>query len=211
MAWSLTPVASRQQLRVALGGNSMSSGVNTIRRRLENIDKRWLDHSCFCLMATSAANGSCDVSPRGDIPGFALILDETTLVLPERAGNRRGDGYANLLENPQVGLLFMIPGRNDTIRINGRATLVSDGEFFEALAVDGVRPVLALVVEVEEVFYHCVKAFQRSGLWRAETWSPDAAPSRSEVARELERLDEQLVRAPRGMDRLLVEVTCDVS
>jgi PPOX class probable FMN-dependent enzyme len=186
MDLGVTPVITRSHLRRALGGDSTSSGVNTIRRRLEDVDRRWLNRSCFCLMATAGADGSCDVSPRGDVPGFALVLDDTTLVLPERAGNRRGDGYANLLENPHVGLLFLIPGRNDTIRINGRGTLVSDGPFFDALAVGGVRPVLALLVAIEEVFYHCVKAFHRSGLWRPEQWDRDAAPSRGQVARALE-------------------------
>jgi PPOX class probable FMN-dependent enzyme len=205
-----TPVITPQQLRIALGGSSTSSGVNTIRRRLREIDRRWLDRSCFCLMATAGSDGSCDVSPRGDVPGFALVVDDTTVVLPERAGNRRGDGYANLLENPHVGLLFMIPGRNDTIRINGCATLVSDGPFFGALAIAGIRPVLALVVKVEEVFYHCVKAFQRSGLWRPETWKPEAAPSRTEVARELERPDEPSA-TQHEFERALVEVACDVS
>ena len=206
----VTPVITRQQLRRALGGDSTSSGVNRIRRRLEDVDRRWLDRSCFCLMATAGADGSCDVSPRGDVPGFAHVLDDTTLVLPERAGNRRGDGYANLLENPHVGLLFLIPGRNDTIRINGRATLVSDGPFFDALAIGGVRPVLALLVAIEEVFYHCVKAFQRSGLWRTETWRAESAPSRATVARELERLDQPLGVRSYEREEDLVHAVCDV-
>jgi PPOX class probable FMN-dependent enzyme len=150
------------------------------------VDRRWLAGSPFCLLATAGADGSCDVSPRGDEPGFALVLGDTTIALPERAGNRRGDGYANLLENGHVGLLFMIPGRTDTLRINGRALLVRDGPFFDQMAVAGRRPVLAAVVEVEEIFYHCTKAFHRSRLWRAECWDRAAAPSRSEVARALE-------------------------
>lgn len=163
----------------------MSSGVNTIRRKIDPIDREWLAACGFCLMATAAADGSCDVSPRGDKRGFVLSLDDTTIVLPERAGNRRGDGYANLLENGHVGLLFMIPGRIDTLRINGRAILADDGPFFDDLAVDGVRPILAVVVEVQEVFYHCVKAFNRSRLWRHEDWAPQSAPSRGEVAARL--------------------------
>jgi predicted pyridoxine 5'-phosphate oxidase superfamily flavin-nucleotide-binding protein len=114
------------------------------------------------------------------------VLSDTTLALPERAGNRRGDGYANLLENGHAGLLFLIPGRTDTLRVNGRATLVRDAPFFERMAVDGRRPVLAVAVEVEEVFYHCVKAFHRSGLWRPDTWERDVAPSRGSVARALD-------------------------
>ena len=184
--FALNPVTTRKELQDALGGEPRWSVINSIRSRLTDVDRRWLAGSPFCLLATAGADGSCDVSPRGDEPGFALVLSDTTIALPERAGNRRGDGYANLLENGHVGLLFMIPGRTDTLRINGRAVLVRDGPFFDRMAVEGRRPVLAAVVEVEEVFYHCTKAFHRSGLWRAEHWDRDAAPSRGEVARALE-------------------------
>jgi PPOX class probable FMN-dependent enzyme len=186
MHTAMTEVTTRAQLREALGGAPKRSLINEVRDRLDGVDREWLGSSPFCLMATAGADGSCDVSPRGDAPGFALVLDESTLVLPERAGNRRGDGYANLLENNHVGLLFMIPGRTDTLRVNGSAKLVSDAPFFEELSVAGQLPVLALVVQVEEVFYHCVKAFHRSGLWRPETWRPLSAPSRGRVLRSLE-------------------------
>jgi PPOX class probable FMN-dependent enzyme len=184
--FALNAVTTREELQDVLGGEPRWSLINSIRFRLTEVDRRWLAGSPFCLLATAGADGSCDVSPRGDEPGFALVLSDTTIALPERAGNRRGDGYTNLLENGHVGLLFMIPGRTDTLRINGRAVLVRDGPFFDRMAVDGRRPVLAAVVEVEELFYHCTKAFHRSGLWRAEYWDTDAAPSRGEVARALE-------------------------
>lgn len=180
-------VRSSEDLQDALGGAPKSSLINEIRPRLRDVDREWLAASPFCLLATAGADGSCDVSPRGDAPGFALVLSDTTLALPERAGNRRGDGYGNLLENGHAGLLFMIPGRTDTLRVNGRAVLVRDAPFFDQMALDGRRPVLALVVEVEEVFYHCVKAFHRSGLWRPESWGDHEAPSRGQVARALER------------------------
>jgi hypothetical protein len=183
----MRPVRSHEDLQDALGGAPKSSLINEIRPRLRDVDREWLAASPFCLLATSGADGSCDVSPRGDAPGFALVLSDTTLALPERAGNRRGDGYSNLLENGNAGLLFMIPGRTDTLRVNGRAVLVRDAPFFDQMALDGRRPVLALVVEVEEVFYHCVKAFHRSGIWRPETWSGYEAPTRGQVARALER------------------------
>lgn len=184
--FAMDVVTNHEELQEALGGSPRWSRLNSIRSRLTDVDRRWLAGSPFCLMSTAGADGSCDVSPRGDERGFALVLGDTTIALPERAGNRRGDGYANLLENGQVGLLFMIPGRTDTLRINGRALLVRDGPFFDRMAVDGRRPVLAVVVEIDEVFYHCVKAFHRSGLWRPEQWDRDVAPSRGEVARELE-------------------------
>lgn len=116
------------------------------------------------------------------------VIDETTLALAERPGNRRADGYRNVLENPHVGLLFLIPGRGDTLRVNGRARLVSEAPFFEELTVKGHRPVLALVVEIDELFHHCAKAFLRSSLWDPASWEPEAVvPRRAVVAHELER------------------------
>ena len=184
--FSLHAVRTAEELQDALGGEPRWSAINSIRSRVSNLDRQWLAASPFCLLATAGADGSCDVSPRGDEPGFALVLSDTTIALPERAGNRRGDGYANLLENGHVGLLFMIPGRTDTLRINGRALLVRDGPFFDRMALGGKRPVLAVVVTVEEIFYHCVKAFHRSRLWRPDSWEPAGAPSRGDVARAIE-------------------------
>ena len=115
------------------------------------------------------------------------VIDDRTIALAERPGNRRADGYRNILENPHVGLLFLIPGRGDTLRINGRARLVSDAPFFDEMVVKGHRPVLAVVVEIDEVFHHCAKAFLRSGLWDPETWDPEArVPRRAVIAQELE-------------------------
>ena len=131
------------------------------------------------------------MSPKGDPPGFAHVLDDTTVVIPERAGNRRADGYRNVLTNPHVGLLFVIPGRSDTLRINGRARLISDAPFFDDLVVQGHRPVLALVVEVQQIFHHCAKAFMRSELWDPQTWGDDL-PSTAVLAKTLSTTDETL-------------------
>ena len=116
------------------------------------------------------------------------VIDSTTIALAERPGNRRADGYRNILENPHVGLLFVIPGRGDTLRINGRARLVSDAPFFDEMVVKGHRPLLALVVEIDELFHHCAKAFLRSSLWDPATWDPEAVVARRAVlAQRLER------------------------
>jgi len=180
-----TDITSETELRTLLGQPG-DRAANKDRVRLHDHDRAWLAASPFCLIATSGADGTCDVSPKGDPPGFTLVLDDTTLVIPERPGNRRGDGYRNVLTNPHVGLIYLVPGRTDTLRINGRARLVSDAPFFDDLQVKGHRPVLALVVEVEQLFYHCAKAFLRSQLWDPQSWDGSDLPPRAVIARDLE-------------------------
>ena len=140
------------------------------------------------MLATTDADGNTDASPKGDPAGSLVhVIDEKTIAIAERPGNRRADGYHNILSNPHVGLLFLIPGRGDTLRINGRARLVREGPFFDEMVVKGHRPLLAIVVDVEQVFFHCAKAFLRSGLWKPETWDPEAVvPKRAQIAREVE-------------------------
>lgn len=159
------------------------------RSALTDVDRDWLAASPFCMLATADAEGRCDVSPKGDPAGQLVhVIDERTIAIAERPGNRRADGYRNILANAQVGLNFLIPGRGDTLRVNGRARLVSDAPFFDEMVVKGHRPLLAVVVEVETVFFHCAKAFLRSQLWRPETWEPDArVPRRAVLAHRLER------------------------
>lgn len=176
----LTEVVGRPTQRVA----------DKVRTSLHELDREWLSASPFCLIATASADRSCDISPKGDPPGFAHVIDERTLAIPDRPGNRRVDGFRNVLENPQVGLIFLIPGRGDTLRINGHAQLLRDAPFFDELVVKGHRPQLALVVHVEEVFYHCSKAFLRSALWDPASWTPDAASSRPVIAGTIERPDD---------------------
>ncbi|GAA2014188.1 pyridoxamine 5'-phosphate oxidase family protein [Nakamurella flavida] len=168
-----------------LVGEPAERAVRKVRPTLHDLDRQWLAASPFCLLATSAADGSCDVSPKGDPAGrLAHVIDDRTIALAERPGNRRVDGYLNVVDNPHVGLLFVIPGRDDTLRINGRATLVRDAPFFDELVVKGHRPILALVVEIDEVFHHCAKAFLRSQLWSPETWK-DELPSTAVLAKTL--------------------------
>lgn len=191
MSW--TPITDLDQL-VSIVGEPIPRVRDKVRSELQALDQAWLAASPFCVLATADAEGRCDVSPKGDPAGqLAHALDANTVVIAERPGNRRVDGYRNILANPHVGLNFFIPGRGDTLRINGRATLIADAPFFDDLAVQGKRPILALVVDVEEVFHHCAKAFLRSGLWEPETWAPDAVvPSRAEIAQQLDSNDRTL-------------------
>ncbi|WFE38088.1 pyridoxamine 5'-phosphate oxidase family protein [Micromonospora sp. WMMD998] len=184
-------ITNAEELRELLGAPTPRA-VAKERRTLHRRDREWLAASPFCLVATAGADGSCDVSPKGDPPGFALVLDDTTVAIPERPGNRRADGYRNILENPHVGLLFLIPGRTDTLRINGRARLLRDAPWFADMEVKGHRPVLAVEVAVEQIFYHCAKAFLRSELWAPETWQPDVLPSRPRLVKEVEAPAESL-------------------
>ncbi|MGW4677525.1 pyridoxamine 5'-phosphate oxidase family protein [Micromonospora taraxaci] len=184
-------ITTHEELRAVLG-TPQARAANKDRARLHELDREWLAASPFCLVATAGADGSCDVSPKGDPAGFALVLDDTTIALPERPGNKRADGYHNIIDNPHVGLLFVIPGRADTLRINGRARLVGDAPWFDDMVVKGHRPVLAMVVEIEQIFYHCAKAFLRSALWKPDTWQPDLLPSRARMVKELEAVTESL-------------------
>ncbi|BBG05506.1 MULTISPECIES: pyridoxamine 5'-phosphate oxidase family protein [Pseudonocardia] len=163
------------------------------RDHLVDVHREWLAVSRFLLLATSGADGTCDVSPKGDPAGFVHVVDDRTIAIPERPGNGRVDGWRNVLENPHVGLIFLIPGRDDTLRINGRARLLRDAPWFDDMAVRGRRPLLACEVAVEQVFFHCPKAFLRSELWGAER--PDGAdrlPSVAAIAKQLARPDEPL-------------------
>jgi PPOX class probable FMN-dependent enzyme len=153
--------------------------------RIDEHARTLIAHSPFVLLATSAPDGSCDVSPRGDPAGSVLVLDEKTLVLADRPGNKLIDSFRNIVDNPHAGLLFLVPGMNETLRVNGRAKLMSDAPFFDSLVVKGKRPKLAVVVEVEQLYMHCAKAFLRSSLWDPETW-PDrsALPSMGTIMRD---------------------------
>lgn len=176
----------------ALFGAPVPRAVVKVRARLHAMDRAWLARSPFCLVATSAAGGSCDVSPKGDPPGFALALGDETLAIPDRPGNRRVDGFRNIVENPHVGLLFLVPGRTETLRINGRARLVVDAPYFDEMRVKGHRPTLAIEVAISEVFFHCAKAFLRSDMWRAETWQPELLPSHAQIVKSVMETPETL-------------------
>lgn len=159
--------------------------ANKVKDRLSPVQRDWLAHSPLCFVATTDARGRVDVSPKGDPPGFIHVLDDTTIAIPERPGNKRVDGYRNVLQNPHVGTLFLIPGRGDTLRINGTARILSDADYFDALAIKGRRPLLALEVSIEEVFFHCAKAFLRSDAWDPSTWNPSALPSVAQLLKAL--------------------------
>ncbi|WKG04506.1 pyridoxamine 5'-phosphate oxidase family protein [Mycolicibacterium sp. HK-90] len=175
-------VTTVEQLR-AIVGEPNKYVANKVTTRLSPVQQDWLGASPLCFVATTDSAGRVDVSPKGDPAGFVHVIDDTTIAIPERPGNKRVDGYLNVLQQPHVGTVFVIPGRGDTLRINGTARILSDADYFDALVVDGKRPILALEIAVEEVFFHCAKAFLRSDAWKPETWNPTAVPSVAQLAK----------------------------
>jgi PPOX class probable FMN-dependent enzyme len=133
--------------------------------RIERYARQFIGLSPFCCLATSDGKGSSDVTPRGDKPGFVRVIDDNTLLVPERPGNNRMDSLRNIIENPSLGLLFFIPGFEDTLRVNGRGRVTRDPGLLLDSAVDGKPPKFAVLVTVHEAFFHCAKAFRRSRLW----------------------------------------------
>ena len=168
-------ISAEETLRTTLGDPSEVVKAK-VSDRLNALTRQFVERSPFLCLATSAADGSCDVSPRGDPAGFVKVLDERTLLLPDRPGNRLADSFRNVLENPHVALLFVIPGISDTFRVNGRASIVEDPELLAPCAVEGKVPKLGLLIEVDEAYTHCPKAFLR-----AQLWDPDRYADRSEL------------------------------
>ena len=191
---TVSEITTPGELREALGGYPSGRAVTKERPALHPLQIEWLHASPFCVLATSDADGNCDASPKGDPAGQLIhVLDPTTVVIAERPGNKRADGYLNILSNPHVGLIALIPGRSDTLRINGRARLVRDAPWFDKLAVRGKRPILAIVIEIETVFSHCPKAFMRSRLWEPEAWpSIEDMPSVAALCKAVQNPAETL-------------------
>lgn len=183
-------IESEQELRELVG--FPSEMVN--RKVISKIDehcRRFISLSPFVTIATSDQNGLCDVSPRGDGPGFVYVIDEQHLVIPERPGNKRMDSLVNILKNPHIGLLFFIPGLGETLRINGEATLIQDEELLKKMEVKGKRPLLGIGVTVKECYIHCAKAILRSNLWIPESWyKKEQLPSAAQILKEHVKLTE---------------------
>lgn len=170
-------ISDEAQLRAAIG-RPTDTVLAKISDRLNDLTRQFIEASPFVCVATADPDGGLDVSPRGDPAGFVRILDERTLLLPDRPGNRIADTLRNLLVDPRIALLFLIPGVGDTFRVNGRATIVDDPDLLAASEVGGRVPRLGLLVEIEEVYTQCPKALIRSDLW-----NPERHIDRSELPR----------------------------
>jgi PPOX class probable FMN-dependent enzyme len=162
-------VTSDEALRAILGTPSQTA-ANKAVTTLDEHCRAFIASSPFMLIASADAQGNMDVSPKGDPAGFVHVLDEKTLAIPDRPGNRRADTFRNILQNPQIGLLFLVPGKQETFRVTGKAMIVRDLWLRERMAIKGKTPELAIVVSVDEAFLHCGKCVIRSGLWEQDKW-----------------------------------------
>jgi PPOX class probable FMN-dependent enzyme len=171
-------VTSVEELRAIVGGEPSELARRKELAALDPHARAFIARSPFLLLGTSSSDGRCDVSPKGDAPGFVRVLDDHHLVIPDRPGNKRLDGMRNILGNPHVGIIFLIPGSDFTLRVNGRAAITRDPEVLRTVEAQGKLPLLAIGVAVEEVFLHCARSFRRARLWDETSWpDPDSLPS----------------------------------
>jgi PPOX class probable FMN-dependent enzyme len=179
-------IHNEDELRACIGQPSAQTCLK-ISDRLNPQTRQFIARSPFVCVATADAEGRCDLSPRGDPAGFVQVLDDRTLLLPERPGNRLADTLRNLLANPRLGLLFIVPGISDTFRVNGRAVLTTDPQLLQACAVEGKVPALGILVDIEEAYTQCAKAFIRSALWDSERHvDPALMPTGGQVLRAIQ-------------------------
>ena len=162
-------IKNETELREVIGAE-VPGLKDKVLGEMDSFAKEFLAKSPFLVLSTSDNTGRIDASPKGDHPGFVEMLDDKTLLVPDRPGNKLAFGHLNILQNPRVGLLFLIPGTPETLRINGKAELSHDPELLQQLAARGKPATLVLKVQIEEVFFHCAKAFMRSNLWQSDTW-----------------------------------------
>ena len=185
-AFTSQVITTEAQLR-ALIGEPAALTCAKISDRLNPMTRLFVERSPFVCVSTSDAAGHCDLSPRGDPAGFVRILDERTLLLPERPGNRLADSLRNLLANPHIGLLFVVPGVTDTFRINGRATITTDADLLAPCAVEGKVPLLGILVDIDEAYTQCSKALLRSHLWDPQRFTdPATMPTGGQVHRAIQ-------------------------
>ena len=151
-----------------LFGHAAGLAVAKSLRRLDKHARHFISLSPFVCLASADRNGRADISPKGDPPGFVAVIDDTTLLIPDRPGNNRLDSMTNILDNPNIALIFFVPGFEDTLRVNGKASITTEPAALARLAVNGKTPKAAISVGVEEVFFHCAKALKRSRLWNPE-------------------------------------------
>jgi PPOX class probable FMN-dependent enzyme len=178
-------VRSEAELRELMGDPVAPPVVEKTITSLDRHCFAFIGRAPFVFVASRDAEGRMDISPKGDAPGFVKVLDSKTLVIPDRPGNQRFDTFRNLFESPRIGLIFLVPGKRETLRISGTAEVVRDAELLETMDANGKTPALAIAVHVEEAFFHCAKCIIRSHLWLPERWpSIDGLPTLAETMKD---------------------------
>ena len=178
-------ISSEAELRALMGAPVAPAVVDKTLSSLDRHCLTFIERSPFVLISSRDAEGRMDISPKGDAPGFVKVLDEHTLIIPDRPGNQRFDTFRNLFESPQVGLIFLIPGKRETLRVSGKAEIVADHDLLGTLAANGKVPALAIAVHVNEAFFHCAKCIIRSHLWQPEQWPPlEGLPTLAETMKD---------------------------
>jgi PPOX class probable FMN-dependent enzyme len=193
-------LTSRDELR-ALYKQPSDGAVRKELKALDHHCKGFVARSPFVLIGSSDGNGNSDVTPKGDKPGFAAVLDDTTIAIPDRPGNNRLDTLENVIANPSVGLLFLIPGMNETLRVNGEGRITADPALRERLQAEGKLPTSVMVVTVKAAYMHCAKAFMRSELWRPESWIDRAKlPTLGQILKDQLALADSAEATDRWLD-----------
>lgn len=188
------PVTSTAQVEEILDTATMHvSQVNKVIDHIDQNCKAWIEKTTFASIASCDGQGRMDVSPKGDPAGFIKVLDPKTIAIPDRIGNKRGDTFHNVLENPRVGLMLVVPKRKEVVRINGSAEIAADEELLDMTTVNGHRPDLVLLVRVEEAFFHCGKSMIRSRMWQPDQWgSIEGLPTYAEALKEMGEMEMSL-------------------
>ncbi len=163
-------IESVSRLRELLPSEGFTNTFLKVTDELNEVARKFIASASLIVVATKSSKGLIDVSPKGDPAGFVEVYDNKTLIIPDRLGNHRVDGFQNILEDPNVAILFIVPGHGDTLRIAGKARIVKDAAISKRLAINDKEPVLAMVVEVQEAFMHCSKSFIRSRIWNPDQW-----------------------------------------
>ena len=193
-------VTTADELEAILGVD-FDSQVGKVIDHIDEHCRAWIERSPFVVVSSASASGAMDVSPKGDPPGFVRVLDPKTLAVPDRPGNHRGDTFRNVLENPHVGLMFVVPKRREVVRVAGTATVVKDPRLLESMAVGDKIPTLALLVRVREAMFHCGKSMIRSHMWEPELWGPiDGLPTYAQALVDHAALDTPLADVEWMMD-----------
>jgi uncharacterized protein len=186
------PITSAAEIKAIVGPIL----PNQIAKVIDHIDahcRAWIERSPFIVVSSINAAGAMDISPKGDPPGFVKVLDRHTLAIPDRLGNHRADTFLNVLENPSVAIIFIVPKRREVVRVSGTASLARDPELLAEMAVNEKVPDLAMIVRVREAFFHCGKSMIRSGMWEPNRWgSIDGLPTYAQALKDHGKLTNPL-------------------